>query len=432
MSLSFLSGIIILTLLTVLLPQAYARKIYIRESQTIIRKTDITPTVGAGDTLVFKEGKRDWLLFENIQGLPGRPVVVMNEGGIVEISGANIKNHAVRFNSCNYIKLTGCGVEGVKYGIHISYSQQGTHGISIENLSDHFEVEFVEISRVGFAGIMAKSDNAGKEWVMKNMFFHDNYIHDTAEGEGLYIGHSYWTLHNMQHNIDSLAIYRNHIVNTAAEGIQVGCTYEGNADVYDNLIINYGKTSATFASNQGNGIQLGNGFSGRVYNNIIQAGSDSLSQNGMNILGVGNIYIYRNLIISPGELGIYSGYQSAELTKSFYFINNIIVKPGKEAIQYDPRINLRSYFYKNILVNPTALKIADIRSGRLDTLQTRVYYHPADLKKIIRKNYKESKLTLKDEKLISEIKKMNATSMNEKLYLRPEVAENRNLLKEDH
>lgn len=396
--------------------KGHARRITISEYQYTIKKNHVPQGISPGDTLLLKAGKRDWLLFENIHGAPGKPVVIINEGGIAEISGQAIRNHAIRFSDCRHIKLTGNGVPGSKYGIKISFSATGTHGISLENFSDHFEMEYVEICNTGFAGLMAKTDRAGKGWTMKNLLLHDNYIHDTREGEGFYIGNNSWTAQNDQHNIDSLSIYRNFFENTAAEGIQVGCTYSGNADIYDNIVVNYGKSMATFATHQGNGIQLGNGFSGRVFNNLIKAGPDTLSQNGLNILGRGDIVVYRNIIISPRQLGIYSGHQTAEPDRSFYYFNNIFVNTGKEAIQYDPRIKLKSYFHNNVIVNEGNKKIADVRSGVLDTLNNEIYTEYTDLDKIAEVNFLTDP-PIQNKVILNQLKQMKEVCMNEKLYV---------------
>ena len=67
--------------------------------------------------------------------------------------------------------------------------------IYVENLSSDVEINNIEISSAGFAGIMGKTDPycgnpdtwRSNGYILNNLKIHHNYIHDTG-GEGIYLG----------------------------------------------------------------------------------------------------------------------------------------------------------------------------------------------------------------------------------------------------
>ncbi|SMF65732.1 hypothetical protein SAMN02745866_04224 [Alteromonadaceae bacterium Bs31] len=151
------------------------------------------------------------------------------------------------------------------YGIMVDddFVRESVTGLSVSSATD-FEVEYLEIKEVGFAGMSMKTDDNG-EAVMAGVLLHDNYIHDTGS-EGLYIGS---TQAQPQHQIRDWEIYNNRILRTGTEAIQLG-QLGGHNKVHHNV---FGPAAldwrAAFQTYQDNNFQVGirEGFL-HVYNNI--------------------------------------------------------------------------------------------------------------------------------------------------------------------
>ena len=305
-----------------------------------------------GDTLLLPAGLvTTTVRWNNLHGSAASPIVIMNSGGKIELRGDLAEG--IKIHNCSYVKISGAGHQGTEYGIYISYTNNGLAGINLKERSHHIEIDHVEITNTGFAGIMAKDDVANNVdtssayWKMEGLYFHHNYIHDIRLGEGIYIGSTQWTRNSLlpgSHDIDDIRIYNNRLVNTPSEAIQVGACPDGNVEIYDNYIKNYG--TSPFEAFQANGIQLGNGFAGKCYNNRIIDGTAT----AIIVLGIGDIYVYNNEIIRSGTLGIFSGHQSAEEGKNFYYYHNTIIDPGTHAIQFRAPNNNTGYFYNNIVL----------------------------------------------------------------------------------
>lgn len=141
-----------------------------------------------------------------------------------------------------------------KYGIVVddAFVQPGVSGVAVYGGATDFEIEYTEIARVDFAGIMAKTDSTASA-TMSNVALHDNYIHDTGS-EGLYIGS---TQAQPQHQIRNWKIYNNRILRTGTEAIQLG-QLGGLNEVHHNV---FGPAAidwrAAFQDYQDNNFQIG-------------------------------------------------------------------------------------------------------------------------------------------------------------------------------
>lgn len=91
-------------------------------------------------------------------------------------------------------------------------------GLAATDVSD-IEIEYVEITRSGFAGIrlLNPRDGGQPERPMANVRVHDTYVHD-VDGEGFYFG---WTGAPPSNLMPGLRIYRNRIVRTGNEALQI-------------------------------------------------------------------------------------------------------------------------------------------------------------------------------------------------------------------
>ena len=184
---------------------------------------------------------------------PSRPLVITNVDGQVRVGGYN---HYYLFSisgGSNWI-LTGkydpisgtgdprfVGHRGNRYA-----NTRGTYGILIDDdfrlfgsgnsgltvgstvpagivnpPTSDFEVSFLEIREVGFAGMSLKTNDGTVP--VNNVFIHDNYLHDIGS-EGLYIGS---TQAPPQHPFNNLRIENNRVLRTGTEALQLGQLGDG-------------------------------------------------------------------------------------------------------------------------------------------------------------------------------------------------------------
>lgn len=289
------------------------------------------------------------LNFQNIIGTASAPVTIKNCGGTVTLNATGM-SYGVKFGNSKYFRFTGGSTKGV-YGIKI---QSGHINFSAEALTTNFEIDHIEGTSAGFAGIMAKTDptcdaatNRGN-FTMRNVSIHDNYIHDCA-GEGLYIGNSFYKAgvstscgRKYPHEIHYLKVFNNRVRNSGWEGIQVGCATVG-AEIFNNTVEYYGKKNAAA---QNNGVQLGEGTGGKFYGNFIKSGPG----NGLIVLGLADNVIHNNIIVSAGASAIFCDDRVSTGT-GFKFINNTLINPKQDGIRIYAEY-LKNVVINNIVVNP--------------------------------------------------------------------------------
>jgi len=336
---------------------------------TVVDRNTLSVSVMPKDkrVLCFQSGTRTLpLMLKNFKGSTdggvNAPYVIKNCSGKVTFNIPLTNGYAFKLYNCENVNISGTGSSD-KYGILLN----GAHiTLVLGDTTSRVEVNNVEIRNSGFCGLMAKTDNAlinvpggnnnPSAYVMRGLYIHDNYIADT-EAEGIYIGNTNWAPGNSQHNLDSVFVYDNIIKDSGAEAIQVGGTASGTGFIYNNQIDGFGRKYQSFAQFQNNGIQLSTGFSGRCYNNFIYAyPADEYTQNGIVCVGLGNIYIYNNVIANPKDNGIYIGSNNAESkSKPFYVMNNTIVNPAHDGIRIQEvgsaTNRLSVYVYNNLGAN---------------------------------------------------------------------------------
>ncbi len=314
-----------------------------------------------GDVFCIKAGKYGFFRFIGFEGTEEKPLIFKNCGGKVVI---NDKQYAgIEFQNSKHIHLTGTGDDNIEYGIKVEHSL--TVGVSMNNFTTDVEVNNVELTDLGFAGIIGKTDpqceavEGYDEFVMQNLIFHHNYIHDIG-GEGFYIGFTgnYEKGKNefkdcpekylFGHQVHHVKIYDNKLVDIGWDGIQVSLGTK-DVEIYNNYVENPGTDNNP---SQSSGIQFGSGTVGRIYGNTIIGGSGNSITNH----GLGPVYIYNNLIINSGVRGIYNDRQYAIAPGYGYYIaNNTIISPTKQGIHYVNGANLLlSPFecYNNLIINP--------------------------------------------------------------------------------
>lgn len=278
-----------------------------------------------GDTLFLEAGQRKEILFKNLKGSAAKPIVIINRKGKVIINSE--KDYGIYLVNSVHCKITGSGSSD-RYGIEIASSKN--HGLLVAEFSTDCEAERLDIHHVGFAGIVAKTDpNCTRKdlrfFIMKNLVFHDNYIHDTF-AEGFYVGYSWYPARQFTcgndsllypHEIHSVRIYNNILKNTGQEGIQVGC---GTKDIkiFMNSVYNYGMSNELW---QNHGVQIGQGTTGELFYNIINKGPGE----GVSLFGGGNNFVHDNLIKNTGSSAIYQNDRGAVKNSVYKICNNRII-----------------------------------------------------------------------------------------------------------
>jgi hypothetical protein len=287
------------------------------------------------------------LVLSNIKGTAASPIIIRNCGGIAKL--ISTESFGLKFEYCENFKLLGDGTGENNYGIRIS-TRSGFY-LTTEYFTTDFEIAQIEIAGLsknglgndaGFAGMGIKTspyqdcdlfrDATRKAWIMKNVSIHDNFVHDTG-GEGMYIGHGFYkgrkeadcTDTTYSHSIQGLRVYNNRIANTGFDGLQIK-NADKDCEIYNNVILNYG----TLGENgQNEGLFLGEGVTGKVYNNFVNFGTG----NGLRFQGMGNNDIFNNVIMNSGRDGFNAaGSQYSVYIPGGYFkIFNNTIYNSKEA-----------------------------------------------------------------------------------------------------
>ncbi|MFO0554220.1 MAG: right-handed parallel beta-helix repeat-containing protein [Polyangiaceae bacterium] len=200
----------------------------------------------------------------NLGNLPertaDRPLVITNSGGQVRV-GPNLgANYIWSMGGGSHWILTGRydpesgtgdeGFQGHRCGAYAgsrdhygfvsddAFDFTGAYihmGFSVGEATD-FEVEFVEVTRSGFAGFrFLNNTSSAPNKPMANVKLHDTYVHDVA-GEGIYLG---WTGAPPSNQLPGLQVYNNRFVRTGNEALQIQNLGEGS-HVFDNAIIDAG------------------------------------------------------------------------------------------------------------------------------------------------------------------------------------------------
>lgn len=289
------------------------------------------------------------LTFLNIIGTNDNPIIIKNCGGTANIRATD-HWFAFKTKKSKHFRVTGGSTPGT-YGINI---QGGVMGMTLEFLSTNFEVDHIEVSNVGFAGIMAKTDPGCDDatirgnFLMENVDLHNNYIHHTG-GEGIYAGNSFFAGMNtscgvrLPHEIHNIRIFNNIIKYTDWDGLQLGCATKG-ASIYSNTVEHYGLAGQM---GQNNGIQVSSGTGGLCYNNLIKKGTG----NGLIVMGLGDNIIYNNIIDEAGGYGIFCDERDSP-GPGFKFLNNTIINSILDGIRIYAELVPMNVIVNNIIANP--------------------------------------------------------------------------------
>ncbi len=316
-------------------------------SQTLL--DGATTTVSPGDVIGVDAGERGRLSLRNIHGTAADPVIIINKGGQVRIAN-NGSGEGINISNCSYFELRGDGDPAFRYGFDVY--KAGGQCIKVGGLSTDFRICFVEVSNPGFAGIMAKTDPGAGGYAVRGSFtqyntiIHDVYAHDIP-GEAFYVGNSFYASGTpdgyLPNDLVGVRIYNNLTERCGREGIQVGSA-TSDCEIYDNVVLDSGLLGI---SGQQNGIQIGEGTTGKCYGNIVR----NAGANGIVVLGIGNNLVFNNVVENTGTNGFFCDNRAgAEIPGSYVRLyNNTIVNPTKDGALFYNEVTVNE-FKNNIVV----------------------------------------------------------------------------------
>ncbi|MDB6095503.1 MAG: cell surface protein [Verrucomicrobia bacterium] len=221
---------------------ASAKSFRIPLRQTII--DGLALGVQAGDTLLLEGGPRRFLRIEHVVGQPQACVTITNSGGEVVIRNDD-HYYDIWIGTSRFFRLTGSGDSIPHRGIRLAGTNRDGSALMIGGLSSDCEIDHLEISHAGFAGMAIKTDGAVGTF-MDRVRIHDNYVHDTG-GEGLYIGET----RTPGQIFRGLEIWNNVVARTGYESCQIANAID--AKVHHNVFYRAGLREDLW---QDNNIQL--------------------------------------------------------------------------------------------------------------------------------------------------------------------------------
>lgn len=187
-------------------------------------------------------------------------------------------------------------------------------GLQIYGKATGFEVDHIEISDGGFAGLMMKSEDGTED--MEDVHLHHLYIHDVG-GEGMYIGS---TNPDPQHQINHLTVEYCALLRTGAEALQAGQLGPG-CIIRNNVLWGGMIWMDPFSLHQDHGMQVAIRNGGTlVENNIIMGAGNAFFNIRMNphdgIQPNNDSLIFRNNLgwQCRGPLAAYMGQETNSVT----------------------------------------------------------------------------------------------------------------------
>lgn len=331
----------------------------------------ITPK--PGQTVCFAAGLRADLEIHNIVGAAGQPITFRSCGGTIFSAGQG--KHMLQFSNSAFIRVIGDNGDG--YGaIEIT---GGGHGLSVQQLSTDFDVQFINFHDLGYLAFEAKTDPTcdSRTWrgnfIMRNIIFRNNTIRNCLDGEGVYIGQSHYNATGAiqggpcasgitqakEHEVVGVTVENNIIDGTGADGIQVGSCPSG-ASIQHNQLSNNGLKNGR---GQNAGIITNPGTTGEVaYNTVIGGTGFSIQMQGP-----GGTNAHHNLIVNPAMGAFFAAvYPVAGLTgiPDYQIYNNTIVNIKGVALQYYSPVIFKNNVL-NLVTGATTYKNDGGTAGKL-------------------------------------------------------------------
>jgi len=318
--------------------------------------------VRPGDTIYLSASTRLYVLLRRLHGTAENPILVQNLGGQVVFSN-NSSGYGVKFDTCSWIKMIGKS-SGSDSGFVVSNTNAGIAIGGLSTCIEVAGFEIYNMTWTGIVAKTdpdCSLKSVRGHYTMRNISIHDNYLHGIAN-EGMYIGHSYWsgyTIHCngkdttvLPHLIKGLKVYNNRVENTGWDGVQVSSA-DSACYVNNNFIYLDSQAEALY---QMSGFLLGGGSSCNCFSNFVKDGKGD----GIDELGQGGNVIYNNLIVNPGKTfsgsgskhGIFVGTQAPAAGCGYTLVFNTIVSPKTNGIDFRSTAAVNSLASDNIIANP--------------------------------------------------------------------------------
>jgi hypothetical protein len=274
-----------------------------------------------GDTIVLS-ARDHWSYFtvENFRGDPSRPLVIINEGGVVKF------RIGIRLVNDSYIKLTGTGSSD-PYGFLVEQDPSGrplTGGaIQVGRRSKNIDIGQVNIHNCGIGFVCETNEDCADSlnypnWVLDSISIHHCRIVGIWN-EGMYIGNT--SPDNAKDSYDprpvdcggrkvypmpmrngNIRVYDNYLDSTGRGGIQMASASTGMSEISHNIVRHCGLNGD---GAQGTGISVGTYTRVYIHDNTVSNtytwGIASLGGSGTGTV----LRIENNRIDSSGYLAHY-------------------------------------------------------------------------------------------------------------------------------
>lgn len=357
-------------------PNTLEGGIYVKDVVAFLTEKGVDPLTL--DRLYLKAGRYPFVYLGNLPKRDrARPLVITNQGGQVKI-GALRDGYVLSLGGGSGWVFTGRndplsqtgdpgfpGHEGCRYGksqdtygilSDDEFKTSGSFGVGVGAGATDFELEFLEIRRSGFAGVVLKTDKAPTA-TMRNVSLHDLYVHDTG-GEGTYIGSTQFDATKPsggEHAFEGLRVHRNRFLRTATESFQIGMLGK-DCEIHHNVMA-LGALGWRFAFQryQDTGVQYGARYGSQSFHHNVVVGASALLLNFFpqprdgdphaptdavtiadNYLGYGNsgggyvqnasdkvtTYRFERNFLGPLTFRYGEVYDGAKVPGSFFYVNN--------------------------------------------------------------------------------------------------------------
>ncbi len=249
-----------------------------------------------GETICIEGGERDKLALKNVHGTSNESITITNCGSVVTIKNGG----SIDIDAVTNIRFTGTGITSENYGFQVI--DANSNALSVNELSNHFEIDHVQIINAGNYGIYSKDDprhdlSANKgHFTLENSTIHDIEIRNSKRG--IQIGHPRYQLGKVT-NGDTLYPYA--ITNFKIKNVVLDTIYGG-----DGINI-YGSVNTVIEDNKltkihGVGVYPGTHSEIKLERNIIK----HTGKEGFRNTGSGSAKLYNNVFYNTGTRGNYS------------------------------------------------------------------------------------------------------------------------------
>ena len=193
-----------------------------------------TEGVNPGDLILLEAGSRNELVISNVIGTAVSPVIIMNDGGIVDLD-ADGAGFALHLSNCEHFRLSGRGGPEA-YGILI-YNFI-TWGLFCDNTTQEAIAEGIEIGPenvanggggIGWQTTVFQAD----PFTTENVLIRECYLHD-VDRDCIYFNN--YSTANVQ-PADGFEVHNCVIVDAEWTSILVKQT--SNVDIHHNLILEF-------------------------------------------------------------------------------------------------------------------------------------------------------------------------------------------------